>query len=84
MTFAFIYGTLRVLLKGKRGRQTMDYRVGDIVKMKKPHPCGCDQFTLLRVGMDFKLRCCGCGREVMVPRQKAEKSIRALIQREEE
>ncbi len=62
----------------------MDYRVGDIVKLKKPHPCGCDEFALLRVGMDFKLRCQRCGREVMVPRQKAEKSIRALVRREEE
>lgn len=62
----------------------MEYRVGDIVKMKKPHPCGCDEFALLRVGMDFKLRCRGCGREVMLPRRQAEKSIRALIGREEE
>ncbi|MCI8933018.1 MAG: DUF951 domain-containing protein [Clostridiaceae bacterium] len=62
----------------------MDYRVGDIVKLKKPHPCGCDEFALLRVGMDFKLRCRGCGREIMVPRCQAEKSIRAIVQREEE
>ena len=57
----------------------MTYQVGDVVKMKKPHPCGCDQFTITRVGMDFKLRCNGCGRAVMVPRQKAEKSIRSIV-----
>ena len=61
----------------------MDYRVGDVVKMKKSPPCGCDRFAITRVGMDFKLKCCGCGREVMVPRLKAEKSIRAIEKREE-
>ena len=61
----------------------MDYRVGDVVKLKKSHPCGRDRFEITRVGMDFKLKCCGCGREVMVPRLKAEKSIRAIEKREE-
>ena len=57
----------------------MTYQVGDVVKMKKPHPCGCDQFTITRVGMDIKWRCEGCGREVMLPRSKAEKSIRKIL-----
>ena len=54
----------------------MDYSVGDRVIMKKPHPCGCNEFEILRVGVDFKLKCAGCGREVMVPRVKALKSIK--------
>ena len=45
----------------------MDVRVGDVLRMKKPHPCGSMEFTVLRSGMDFKIRCNGCGREVMVP-----------------
>lgn len=57
----------------------MDIRVNDELVMKKPHPCGGDRFTVLRVGMDFKLRCLGCGREVMVPRRKAEHNIRQVI-----
>lgn len=56
----------------------MDIRVGDLLTMKKKHPCGCDQWLVLRVGMDFRLRCTGCGREVMLPRAKAEKGIRAV------
>lgn len=44
--------------------------------MKKPHPCGCREFEIMRVGVDFKLKCTGCGREVMVPRIKALKSIK--------
>jgi len=60
----------------------MDVRVGDILKMKKKYPCGSDSFSVLRVGMDFKIRCNGCGHEVMVPRVKVEKNIKR-IEREE-
>ncbi len=54
----------------------LDYSVGDTVIMKKPHPCGSSEFKILRVGVDFKLKCAGCGREIMVPRIKALKSIK--------
>ena len=57
----------------------MDIAVGDKLLMKKKHPCGCDIFTVTRIGMDFKLRCDGCGREFMVPRVKAEKSVKKII-----
>ena len=60
----------------------MDIRLGDKLTMKKAHPCGSTEGLVLRVGMDLRLRCCGCGHEVMIPRSKAEKNIRA-IQREE-
>ena len=59
------------------------YKVGDIVEMKKEHPCGCKTFLLLRIGLDFKLRCERCGREVMVPRLKIEKNIKKIIKSEE-
>ena len=62
----------------------MDVRVGDVLRMKKPHPCGSMEFTVLRSGMDFKIRCNGCGREVMVPRLKFEKNIKKIIRKEEE
>ena len=62
----------------------MDVRVGDVLRMKKPHPCGSMEFTVLRSGMDFKIRCNGCGREVMVPRLKCEKNIKKIIRKEEE
>ena len=57
----------------------MVYEVGDIVKLKKPHPCGSQEWSVLRVGMDFKLRCMGCGHDVMLPRAKAEKNIRKIL-----
>ena len=60
-------------------REIMDIRVGDTLEMKKAHPCGSKDWLVLRVGMDFKLRCCGCGREVMIPRVKAEKNMKKLL-----
>ena len=56
----------------------MDVRIGDILEMKKPHPCGEKRIAELRSGMDFKLKCLGCGHEVMTPRAKAEKNIRRI------
>ncbi|MEE0956660.1 MAG: DUF951 domain-containing protein [Ruminococcus sp.] len=58
----------------------MDIKVGDRVIMKKPHPCGCREFTVLRVGMDFKIRCGGCGHEVLAPRNKIEKNIKKILE----
>lgn len=62
----------------------MDVRVGDLLTMKKQHPCGDNRFLVLRSGMDFKIRCMGCGREVMVPRAKAEKNIKKISREEEQ
>ena len=65
----------------------MDIHVGDVLKMKKAHPCGSQEWLVLRVslprllprvGMDFRMRCLGCGHEVMLPRNKAEKSVRKV------
>lgn len=60
----------------------MDVRVGDILVMKKSHPCGCNEFDVLRTGMDFKIRCRKCDREVMVLRRKAEKNIKKIVRKE--
>ena len=57
----------------------MDIRLGDILVMKKPHPCGEKKWLVLRTGMDFRLRCTGCGHEGMLPRSKAEKNIREVL-----
>lgn len=55
----------------------MDVQVGDSIITKKPHPCGNSTFAVLRVGMDFRIRCTKCGREVMVPRSKIEKTSKS-------
>lgn len=56
----------------------MDIQVGDRLLMKKPHPCGSKDWLVLRTGADFRLRCLGCGREVLGPRSKFEKNIRQV------
>lgn len=61
----------------------MDVRVGDVLIMKKKHPCGSDSFSVLRVGMDFKIRCLGCGHEVMTARTKVEKNIKRIERTED-
>ncbi len=52
--------------------------MGDIVKLKKKHPCGSAEWEVLRVGADFRLKCCGCGHQVMMARRLVEKSVRGI------
>ncbi|HAN44842.1 MAG TPA: DUF951 domain-containing protein [Ruminococcaceae bacterium] len=61
----------------------MDVRVGDILTMKKQHPCGGNRFEVLRSGMDFRIKCLKCGHEVMVPRLKCEKNIKKIQHKED-
>lgn len=65
----------KIIIKGVQ----MDFKVGQKVITKKPHPCSGNEWEILRVGMDFKLRCLNCGREIIVPRKKAEKAIKSEI-----
>ena len=62
----------------------MNIQVGDVLELKKQHPCGSREWQVLRIGMDFKLRCSGCGHEMMVPRSKAEKAVKRIKRAEAE
>lgn len=57
----------------------MDVQVGDTIHTRKPHPCGASQFLVLRVGMDFRIRCAKCGREILLPRAKIERNIKKIV-----
>ncbi|MDF2822481.1 MAG: hypothetical protein K0R15_2929 [Clostridiales bacterium] len=59
----------------------MELGIGDIVKMKKTHPCGSSEWEVLRVGMDFRLKCTGCGHQIMIPRTKVEKSVKSIVKK---
>lgn len=59
----------------------MEFQIGDIIKMKKPHPCGSNEWELLRVGMDFRLKCVGCSHQVMVSRKLVEKNFRGFVKK---
>lgn len=61
----------------------MDIRIGDVLTMKKNHPCGEKRWLVLRTGADLRIRCLGCGHEVMTPRCKTEKNIRSIQHIEE-
>lgn len=61
--------------------ERIQYDVGDIVKMKKTHPCGSDLWEILRTGMDFGIKCRGCGRFVMLPRTKFEKMAKTIVEK---
>ena len=56
----------------------MDIQLHDILTMKKPHPCGSKTWQVLRIGVDLKLKCCGCGHELMQPRFKVLPNIRKV------
>ncbi|MCR5374621.1 MAG: DUF951 domain-containing protein [Lachnospiraceae bacterium] len=57
----------------------MDIKVGDKLEMKKAHPCGATVWEVLRIGADIKIKCTGCGHEIMNPRTKVEKGIKKII-----
>ena len=56
----------------------MDIQVKDIVTLKKQHPCGSHDWEGLRMGADFRLKCMGCGHQIMIPRTKLEKSVKKI------
>lgn len=58
----------------------MDYQLGDIVVLKKGHPCGSNEWEVIRVGADFKVKCRGCQRIVMMPRKTFEKSVKRKLE----
>lgn len=60
----------------------MDIRVGDILKLKKQHPCGSKEWEVLRIGADFRLKCKGCGHQIMIARPQVEKNVREIIHQE--
>ena len=59
--------------------KVMDIHIGDKLKMKKAHPCGAFEWEVLRVGIDFRLKCTGCGHMIMIPRKQAEKNVKQII-----
>jgi len=57
-----------------------DYQVGEVVRMRKGHPCGGDTWSILRIGADFRIKCITCGRSVMLPRNKFERQVKEIIE----
>ena len=60
----------------------LDYKLGSIVIMKKPHPCGTNKWEIIRVGADIKIKCLECGRTIMLPRVDFNKKLKKVIDNE--
>lgn len=58
----------------------MDIKVGNRIKMKKQHPCGSHEWEVLRIGADFRLKCVGCGHQIMISRKSVEKNLREIYE----
>lgn len=56
----------------------MDIKVGNIVRLKKKHPCGSSEWEVLRIGADFRLKCMGCGHQIMIARKLVEKNVKEI------
>ena len=75
-------GTVGGYIFFERSRKMADrFEVGDIIKMKKPHPCGSHEWEVLRVGADFRLKCMGCSHQIMVPRRLVEKNTKQITKK---
>ena len=59
-------------------KERLNYEVGDTVRLKKKHPCGSFEWEILRVRADFRLKCAGCGHQIMIPRKQVEKNTKEL------
>lgn len=61
-----------------------DYKLGDVIKLKKAHPCGTNAWEILRIGMDFRLKCTGCGHMIMISRKDVERNFKSFVTKQEQ
>jgi hypothetical protein len=61
-----------------------DIRLGDVVRLRKLHPCGSSQWEVVRLGADIGMRCSGCGRRVLLPRRQFTRQVKTLVSRRED
>lgn len=64
--------------EGQKGQFDMDIQEGDRLTLKKKHPCGSFDWEVLRIGADFRLKCAGCGHQIMIARKQVEKNVRKI------
>ena len=73
-----------LILEERDDMNNYQYEVGDIVKLKKQHPCGSQEWEILRVGADFRLKCMGCDHQIMIARKLVEKNTKGLRKKNEQ
>jgi hypothetical protein len=70
--------------KGERVMAETEFGLNDVVQMKKPHPCGENKWKIIRMGMDIRIKCLGCGHSVMIPRREFTKKLKKVIEKAEQ
>ena len=63
--------------------ETQEYTLNDRVIMKKPHPCGTNEWEIVRLGVDIKIKCVNCGRSIMIPRIEFNKKLKKVLKKED-
>lgn len=63
--------------------EIINYQIGDILKLKKKHPCGSDEWEVIRIGADFKIKCTGCDHIIMIPRHELQKNVKKIVSSKE-
>ncbi len=64
--------------------KNVTWAVGDVVNLKKPHPCGVNEWEITKVGVDFRIKCLGCGKYILLPRQDFKKRVKAIVRKADE
>lgn len=67
----------------RKSMENKKFELNDIVEMKKPHPCGTNRFRIIRMGMDIRIKCEGCGHSVLIPRREFERKMKRIILKSE-
>jgi hypothetical protein len=76
-------GFLFLKEKGGISMEKKQYSLGDVVQMKKPHPCGTNEMEIIRMGMDIRIKCLGCQHSVLIPRARFESKLKKVLRSSE-
>lgn len=76
------YYAILIFTKGVLNLNIIRFQQGDVLELKKPHPCGEKRFRVLRTGSDVRIQCLGCGRDMTLPREKLERSVKKVTKEE--
>lgn len=75
---------MRAKSNGRDSMERKQFAMGDVVQMKKPHPCGTNAWKIIRMGMDIRIKCTGCQHSVLLPRARFERRMKKVLQRADE
>ena len=75
---------MKTVLRGEHSMSDKEFALHDVVQMKKQHPCGENRWKIIRMGMDIRIKCLGCGHSVLIPRKQFTKKLKKILEKGEE